>query len=592
MVRRKDPSSGHAFFAFGLVDAFRWLGISASVVSPVRGWRIMTAFEWRAIHTEPSVVDFEMLHGAELARQAYNACSVARARESQRPVRTEHAGLSDYFVPIVEDDEVPAILVVGPFQTARPTGNDILERWRRMTGRQGHPAEPEFAHYLSTTLSTLVLEGPLVSDFERLLVCIARLIAGAPDRGALLREGDALRAKLELATRSAERTWDAAQSMISERTESRWSSPHMVTELARQGLPRVPDQVLVGLVVDRHAEKDPVDALLRRNAFQHAAVQMALASGGVIAGRVGDHGIVLLCAKPGASARRTRALVALAEKAADHARRRFGLELYLGLGPTTATARLSEQYQKALHAADTALLRGMRLVRASSPELDRVAFPLHELTHELGRLGEERPGDLPAHFDRYLETVAAHARYQIDAVRAHLENAFEHVARALLDNGTLSQKAFAEASAGLVRETRDARTVADLFSAHRHVIADLAEAARKPIDAHRERGLRRAIEHIERHYAEPLRRSAVSHVAGYAPSHFSRLFRRREGMTFEEYLARRRVEHAKGLLSRTHLDTQRIAELSGFGTRQYLARVFRRLVGLTPREHRNSTKGL
>jgi two-component system response regulator YesN len=60
------------------------------------------------------------------------------------------------------------------------------------------------------------------------------------------------------------------------------------------------------------------------------------------------------------------------------------------------------------------------------------------------------------------------------------------------------------------------------------------------------------------------------------------LFKRREKVTFERYLRNLRVDRAKQLLSTTDLDVQRVAQLCGFGTGQYMARVFRRTLGMTP----------
>ena len=90
-----------------------------------------------------------------------------------------------------------AILATGPFADARPTSAEILERWRWLTGRQGHPSDPEFAHYLAVTLSTLVLDGPYASIFERLMIRLARLMAGEGRAGEVLAEAEALRDKLE-----------------------------------------------------------------------------------------------------------------------------------------------------------------------------------------------------------------------------------------------------------------------------------------------------------------------------------------------------------------------------------------------------------
>jgi hypothetical protein len=53
------------------------------------------------------------------------------------PVRGEHAGLSDLFVPIVVGDHVPAVLAVGPYQRSYPVDG------RRSDGsRLVEPAQP------------------------------------------------------------------------------------------------------------------------------------------------------------------------------------------------------------------------------------------------------------------------------------------------------------------------------------------------------------------------------------------------------------------------------------------------------------------
>jgi photosystem II stability/assembly factor-like uncharacterized protein len=65
-------------------------------------------------------------------------------------VQGEHEGYSDFFAPIVVRGKLVAVLVAGPFALGRPTSAGVLDRWRRLTGRQGHATDPEFAAYLGT----------------------------------------------------------------------------------------------------------------------------------------------------------------------------------------------------------------------------------------------------------------------------------------------------------------------------------------------------------------------------------------------------------------------------------------------------------
>jgi AraC-like DNA-binding protein len=571
------------FLLPGVANAFEELSVCAALREG-GPWRVGVGTRWRAIHVRPSLPDFEVEHGRELERDRYNVHCMTAARSKREMVRGAHAGLSDLFVPIVVGDRVPAVLAVGPFERSRPTTTEILARWRWITGRQGHPADPEFAYYLSMTLSTLVLDGDLEKSFERFLVCLARLFGG-DGREETIAQADSLRAALYPA-RSAERTWEAARSMVDERTARAWSSPTRTGALSTVGLSRVPDRVLVGLVVTR-PDADPVGALLRRDAFQRACVGLAQAVGDVIAGTVGDYGVMFLSPTIRSTARTSQKMLDLADKAATLARRRFALDLHLGLSTLPPTAPLSEHYESALGAAETALSRDVRIASAVR-DREHATFPLHELRRHLVETVAERPGELPALWERYLEAVALHCGYQVETARGHLEAGFEHVAGALLEGAVLDEKTYVDTSRGLAKAAREARTLAELAFAYRRVIADMTEASRHPVHARRDRSLSRAVAYIHRHYAEPLRLADAARAGGFARNYFSALFKRHERMTFARYVLELRIARAKELLVRTDLGMRQVAELSGFRTRFYLGGVFKRAVGKTPLQWRRA----
>ena len=132
--------------------------MSAAISSNEPGWPITDSPQWRSLYSAPSLITFEVQHRIEAERYAYNDRCIRRASRQHKAVCGEHLGMSDLFVPIVRDNRMLGILAAGPFLTTRPTSTDVLERWRRLTGHQGHPDDPEFAHYLSMTLATLVLD--------------------------------------------------------------------------------------------------------------------------------------------------------------------------------------------------------------------------------------------------------------------------------------------------------------------------------------------------------------------------------------------------------------------------------------------------
>ena len=405
-------------------------------------------------------------------------------------------------------------------------------------------------------------------------------MAGEGQSAALLAEADSLRDELEQA-RLVDEMWDAARSMVHEWTHRSWSSPHRGGDLKRLGLSAPPDQLVVGLMVSLQRDADPVDDLMRRDAFQRACVALARSESGLLSGQVGDHGVTFLSGARESAKQRRKKLLALANKAAGLAARRFGISLHLGASPMVGPTSLTAHYEAALGAAESALSQRARIVHASS-DPRRPNPGLGELRRQLRELGEHQPDLLPARFDRFIEAVKMRSGYRLEPARAHLEAGLERIAEALVGGGALESSSFEDACVELDRTARQARTVTDLFAAYRRMVADLSEAVHHPSLAHHDRRIRRAIAYVERHYSEKLSLTTVARVAGFAPNYFSRLFKRRERVTLELYIRGLRIERAKQLLATTDLEVKRVAQLSGFATQHYFARVFRRAAGTTP----------
>jgi len=564
------PGFGHALLSPIIAHYFGILRVSAAI------W---DAGEWFVINASPSPTSFEDEHGVESRRGPYNERHFAKVHRSKKSILGEHAGFHDLFVPVIAGGRVVAVLVVGPFLVARPTSSDVLSRWRVLTGRQGHPSDPQFAAYLGATLATLVLDGERITTFERLTSCLASLLAGEGDAGALTSRAHALGAELER-VRIVERTWDAVSSMVDDRSARRWLSAYRAYGLRDLGLPRAADSVLVGLVSRETPDRDPVDEAVRRDAVQREAVHLARRRGDAIAGRVGDHGVVLLAAAGG----KGRRLLDLADRTA-RAARKLGLSLHFGSSSADSSHALSVGYQVALAAAESALTRGIHIEHAD-PRAKRPDTSLRRLRAELEPAAEEHPSLLPARFDRYLESVAVRCGYRADAARGHLDAGFERMAETLVRRGAIDSKSYAAMCESLDRSAVEARTLDDLFGAYRRAVLDLCDAVQKPVAARHERSVRGAIEYIQQHYAEPISLTAVARVAGLTPNYFAQLFKRRERVTFLEYVTVLRIARAKQLLTGTPLDMMRVAELSGFRSPQYFARMFRRAVGRTPGAYR------
>lgn len=94
--------------------------------------------------------------------------------------------------------------------------------------------------------------------------------------------------------------------------------------------------------------------------------------------------------------------------------------------------------------------------------------------------------------------------------------------------------------------------------------------------------LRRARDHMDRNYREPLDLDRLAAVAGVSKYHFVRSFERTYGETPIRYLTRRRIERAQDLLRSANLTVTEICMLVGFASLGSFSSRFTQLVGESP----------
>ena len=78
--------------------------------------------------------------------------------------------------------------------------------------------------------------------------------------------------------------------------------------------------------------------------------------------------------------------------------------------------------------------------------------------------------------------------------------------------------------------------------------------------------LRRARDHLDRHYTEPHELEEVARVAGLSKFHFQRLFTATYGVSPAVYLSHRRIERAQDLLRATNLTVTEVCHAVGFAS--------------------------
>jgi AraC family transcriptional regulator len=101
-------------------------------------------------------------------------------------------------------------------------------------------------------------------------------------------------------------------------------------------------------------------------------------------------------------------------------------------------------------------------------------------------------------------------------------------------------------------------------------------------------GVAKVIDYIHANPGANISLVAMAEIAGVSPNHFLLLFTKETGLTPHRYVLRARIDSAKVQLTDKSLSIAEVSRLSGFRTQEHFTKVFRKIVGVTPREFRSA----
>ena len=99
--------------------------------------------------------------------------------------------------------------------------------------------------------------------------------------------------------------------------------------------------------------------------------------------------------------------------------------------------------------------------------------------------------------------------------------------------------------------------------------------------------LKKCLKLIDNSYSSQIKMEDLCEVSGLSKQHICRLFRNSLDTRPMEYIAKRRIQAAKELLSGTEMTIEDIADKTGFCSSSYFCKLFKRYEDITPTQFRN-----
>lgn len=172
-------------------------------------------------------------------------------------------------------------------------------------------------------------------------------------------------------------------------------------------------------------------------------------------------------------------------------------------------------------------------------------------------------------------------------IKYHLVITIAMIARFCIEGGMPSEDAYT-LSDDFILQTDEAETIKQVHSIHSQVIEIFCNAMHEI----RIRGIYslqvvKAIDFVKGHIAEKIGINEIAEYLGISVPYLSRLFKAETGENISEYVVKRKVETSLIMLKYSNKSIAEISADLSFSSQSYFTKVFRKYVGLTPKDYKN-----
>jgi AraC-like DNA-binding protein len=98
--------------------------------------------------------------------------------------------------------------------------------------------------------------------------------------------------------------------------------------------------------------------------------------------------------------------------------------------------------------------------------------------------------------------------------------------------------------------------------------------------------LRPVTAYVEEHLADKIDMTEVSRIAGMSYAYFSKYFKKKVGLSFTDYVNRKRIAKAERMLATSSKNVTEIAAIVGVENMAHFYELFKRFNGCTPRQYK------
>lgn len=162
------------------------------------------------------------------------------------------------------------------------------------------------------------------------------------------------------------------------------------------------------------------------------------------------------------------------------------------------------------------------------------------------------------------------------------------LSRKAAENGGVHPVYLDSVSSDFARKIEQMNATSDLLALMKEMFRSYCRLVRKHSIRQYSPPVQKAITYIDSDLTADLSLSALAAVQNVSAGYLSALFKQETGQTLTEHVNQKRMKHAMQLLRTTNLQVQTIAQYCGIVDVHYFSKLFKKSVGKTPKEYRES----
>ena len=160
------------------------------------------------------------------------------------------------------------------------------------------------------------------------------------------------------------------------------------------------------------------------------------------------------------------------------------------------------------------------------------------------------------------------------------------IARFCIKSGMTPEEAYSLSDIYIMKAD-ECRTEDDVHAAHTEMIEEYSRRMRLVRNSSiYSKQILRVLDYISEHlHSRIMINEAAKHLQ-ISSAYLSRLFKSETGMAFSDYVNRKKIEEASSLLRFSEYTDLEISTLLCFSSQSYFIKIFKKYVGMTPREYK------